>query len=122
MHLTIRTNPAHVQIPGVLTNFTRWLDAFGETSLDHQSFFAGPVGGFAKTLYYRQPRLGIVAVAPLIFFEAFVPSARRFFHHPIRFPIAVAHYAMGFAFLYEATGEAAHLRRAIQFLRRLEET
>jgi hypothetical protein len=122
MHLTTRTNPANDQIPGVLTNFTRWLDAFGETSLDHQSFFAGPVGGFAKTLYYRQPRLGIVAVAPLIFFEAFVPSARRFFHHPIRFPIADAHYAMGFAFLYEATGESAYLQRAIQFLRRLEET
>jgi hypothetical protein len=91
-------------------------------SLDHQSFFAGPPGGFAKSLYYRQPHLGIVAVAPIIFFEAFVPSARRFFHHPVRFPIADAHYAMGFAFLYEATGDSALLRRAIQFLQRLEET
>jgi hypothetical protein len=106
----------------VLKSFTDWLDAFGETSLDHQSFFAGPVGGFAKSLYYRQPKLGLVAVAPLIFFEAFIPSARRFFHHPVRFPIADAHYAMGYAFLYQAIGDSALLQKAIHFLQRLEET
>ena len=39
----------------------------------------------------------------MIFCEAFIPSARRLFHPPVRFPIADAHYAMGFAFLYEAT-------------------
>ncbi|MBV8376390.1 MAG: hypothetical protein JO279_05235 [Verrucomicrobia bacterium] len=123
MPLTTRTSPlANDRIPGVLTNFTRWLDAYGETSLDHQSFFAGPVGGFAKSLYYRRPRLGMAAVAPLIFCEAFVPSARRFFHHPLRFPIADAHYAMGFAFLYEANAHPACLERAIHFLGELEKT
>ena len=71
---------------------------------DHQSFFAGPVGGRAKSLYYRNRVVGTAAVAPLILFEAFFPAARRLFHHPIRFPIADAHYAMGFAFLYETTG------------------
>ena len=55
----------------------------------------------------------------MIFFEAFFPSARRLFHHPIRFPIADAHYAMGFAFLYETTGNSAHLERAIHFLNEL---
>ncbi len=82
-----------------------------------RAFFAGPVGGFAKSLYYRQPRVGIVAVAPMIFFEAFVPSARRLFHHRVRFPIADAHYAMGFSFLYEATGNSACLQKAIHFLK-----
>ena len=47
----------------------------------------------------------------MIFFEAFLPSARRLFHHPIRFPIADAHYAMGFAYLYGATGKPEHLRQ-----------
>jgi uncharacterized protein YyaL (SSP411 family) len=58
----------------------------------------------------------------MIFFEAFLPSARRFFHHPVRFPIADAHYAMGFAFLYRATRETRFLDKAIHFLRELERT
>ncbi len=36
----------------VLANFDGWLDAYGELSRDHQTFFAGPVGGRAKALYY----------------------------------------------------------------------
>jgi hypothetical protein len=104
------------RVSDVLTNFIKWLDAYGESSWDHQSFFAGPLGGRAKSLYYRNWLVGTAAVAPMIFFEAFLPSARRLFHHPIRFPIADAHYAMGFGFLYEATENSAHLKKAIHFL------
>jgi hypothetical protein len=115
-------NPLTDKVSGVLSNFTRWLDAYGETSWDHQSFFAGPVGGRAKSLYYRHKAIGTVAVAPMIFFEAFLPSARRLFHRPIRFPIADAHYAMGFAFLYQATGDSDYLKKAVHFLNVLKET
>ena len=55
----------------------------------------------------------------MIFCEAFLPSARRLFHHPMRFPIADAHYAMGFAFLYEATANSSHLEKAVHFLSEL---
>jgi hypothetical protein len=106
-------------VSDVLADFTQWLNSFGETSWDHQSFFAGLVSRRAKSLYYRNRLLGTVAVAPMIFFEAFLPSARRLFHHPVRFPIADAHYAMGFAFLYEATGDLAHLESAVHFLTQL---
>jgi hypothetical protein len=105
-----------------LINFTKWLHAYGETSWDHQSFFAGSYGGRAKSLYYRNRVLGTAAVAPIIFFEAFLPSLRRVFHHPIRFPIADAHYAMGFAFLYETTGDSIHLQRAVHFLDELKKS
>jgi hypothetical protein len=110
------------KISRILTNFSKWLDAFGETSWDHQSFFAGPVGRRAKSLYYRNRFLGPAAVAPMIFCEAFLPSARRLFHHPLRFPIADAHYAMGFAFLYEATGEFSYLAKAVHFLTELKKS
>src|SRR5882724_137694 len=109
-------NPRADKICRILTNFTAWLDAYGETSWDHQSFFAGPLGGRAKSLYYRNRLVGTAAVAPMIFFEAFLPSARRLFHHPIRFPIADAHYAMGFACLYELSSDLRHLQRAMHFL------
>jgi hypothetical protein len=105
-----------------LEDFTRWLDRFGETSFDHQSFFAGALGGKAKALYYKNKLLGTAAVAPMIFSEAFVPAARHLFHIPMRFPIADAHYAMGFAFLYQASGEDGHLRRAKHFLRELQKS
>ncbi|MBV9673028.1 MAG: hypothetical protein JO076_09430, partial [Verrucomicrobia bacterium] len=110
------------QVEAVLNRFTAWLDSFGEVSLDHQTFFAGPLGGAAKALYYRNPKLGLPAVAPIIFCEAFVPSARRFFHHPVRFPIADAHYAMGFAFLFQVTNKTNYLRKAEHFLHELKKS
>jgi hypothetical protein len=106
----------------VLDNFITWLNRYGERSWDHQSFFAGPVGRLAKSLYYRNRIIGTAGVAPIIFCEAFFPSTRRLFHHPIRFPIADAHYAMGFAFLYETTGNSAHLERAVHFLNELKKS
>lgn len=105
-----------------LSRFTRWLDGFGETSYDHQSYFASDLGRSAKALYYRRPLLGILAVSPMILSEAFVPSARRLFWKPQRFPIADAHYAMGFAFLAETQKQESHLKRAVHFLEVLEAT
>jgi hypothetical protein len=110
------------EVGAQLPKFVRWLDGFGEISLDHQTFFSGPIGSAAKALYYRKPALGTAAVAPIIASEAFLPSARRFFDAPTRFPIADAHYAMGFAFLYAATGNAAHLRRATHFANELKKS
>lgn len=102
--------------------FVRWLDGYGETSHDHQSFFASRLGRAAKALYYRQKLLGTLAVSPMIFCEAFVPSARALFYKRKRFPIADAHYAMGFAFLSQVLGDQQHYRRAVHFLEVLKET
>jgi hypothetical protein len=110
------------RVADVLNDFTEWLTRFGETSRDHQTFFAGATGRAAKALYYRHKLLGTAAVAPMIFLEAFLPSARRLFHYPTRFPIADAHYAMGFGFLYEVTGDRAYLERAVHFLNELKKS
>ena len=115
-------NPLAEKVSVALTNFTGWLEKYGEASWDHQSFFAGPVGRRAKGLYYRNKLLGTPAVAPMIFCEAFFPPARRLFHEPMRLPIADAHYASGFAFLHEATGNLAHLEKAVHFLEVLKAT
>jgi hypothetical protein len=102
--------------------FCAWLDRYGEVSYDHQSFFASDLGRGAKALYYRKPLLGTLAVAPMIFFEAFVPSARKLFWKPQRFPIADAHYAMGFAFLAQIYGDPKYHQRAVHFLEVLQDT
>jgi hypothetical protein len=120
MQVAKTSDPLAERISEVLADFIQWLNTYGETSWDFQSFFAGPVGRRAKALYYRYRLIGTAAVAPMIFCEAFLPTARRLFHHRIRFPIADAHYAMGFALLYEATGDFSQLENAIHFLAELK--
>ena len=101
------------EVQAAVRRFISWLDGYGETSYDHQSFFAGRLGRSAKALYYKRPMLGTAAVSPMILCEAFLPSARALFYRKQRFPIADAHYAMGFAFLAED-----HRRRAALQARR----
>ena len=102
--------------------FVTWLDKYGETSYDHQSFFASDLGRRAKALYYTNPLLGILAVSPMIFCEALLPAGRRLFWRKQRFPIADAHYAMGFAFLAQLLESERHYDRAVHFLEILKAT
>jgi len=110
------------KIEETLLSFTEWLNRYGETSYDHGTFFASKLGCRLKALYYKKPLLGTLVVSPLIFCEAFVPSARVLFWKRQRFPIADAHYAMGFAYLAQALGGDQHYKRAIHFLEVLEQT
>ena len=102
--------------------FCGWLDRYGETSYDFQTFYASDLCRNIKQLYYSKPQLGTMAVAPIIFCEAFAPSARRLFWKRQRFPIADAHFAMGFAYLSAYSNDENYYRRALHFLQVLEET
>jgi hypothetical protein len=102
--------------------FTKWLDHYGETSYDFQSFYASDWARRAKALYYRRPALGILAVSPMVFSEAFVPSSRSLFWKRQRFAIADAHFAMGFAFLAKLSKDDRYYTKAIHFLEVLKET
>jgi hypothetical protein len=109
-------------VRSALIKFINWLKRFGETSFDHQSFYAGPIGRKAKELYYRSPWVGLLAVSPMVLLEAFLPSARQLFWKKMRLPIADAHYAMGFALLYRETRNDAYYQRALEFLNILIKT
>ena len=75
---------------------------FGEISWDPSSFSTqADLGEPPSPLYYRKPFLGTLAVAPAVFCEAFVPSARRIFWKPQRFPIAERITRWAWAFLAE---------------------
>lgn len=105
-----------------ISRFVAWLDKYGEESYDFQTYYSGTIGRWAKRLYYSHRRLGTLAVLPMVFSEAFLPSARRLFWKPQRIPIADAHYAMGFAFLAALSGDDRYHRRAVHFLDVLEQT
>jgi hypothetical protein len=113
---------APVPLRVVLDRFVVWLDAYGETSQDHQDFYASRVGRAAKNLYYRSPLLGKAAVLPMVVCEAFFPWTRPFYFPRMRLPISDAHFAMGYAALHHVTGERRHLDRAVHFLEVLEQT
>lgn len=102
--------------------FTEWLNDYGETSHDYQSFFAGSLTGKAKEVYYKNKTLGTIIVSPIVFCEAFLPFTRRFFYKKLRFPIADAHYAMGFTYLYKLFLDKQYYHKALHFLNVLEET
>lgn len=109
-------------VSAAVDRFCRWLDHYGETSYDFQTVYASPIGRAAKTFYYRNRRIGILGVAPMVFCEAVVPDARRLFWKRQRFPIADAHYAMAFAFLAQSHQQERWLDRARHFLSVLVET
>lgn len=110
------------QVKTAVDRFSDWLEGYGEESYDFQSFYASNLGRKAKALYYRRPLLGTLAVSPLVFCEAFLPSARSLVWKPQRFPIADAHYAMGFALLADLYGSDSYYKRAVHFLQVLKET
>src|SRR5690349_4204970 len=107
----MNTAPNRHLLTGVL-RFTEWLDRYGEDSYDFQTFYASRLGQSAKALYYRHRVLGTLAVSPIIFCEAFAPRARALFSRPQRFPIADAHYAMGFLSLAQALDEQPYYKKA----------
>jgi hypothetical protein len=110
------------KVEAAVGRFTKWLDGYGETSFDHQSYYAGKIGRAAKALYYRSPSFGKLAVAPMVLSEAFLPSARKLYWKKQRIPIADAHYAMGFALLAGLRSDENKYRRAVHFLRILQES
>jgi hypothetical protein len=117
--------PAPVQnekvLPAVL-RFVEWLSHYGETSYDFQTYYASDIARSAKALYYKNRLLGTFAVSPMVFSEALLPSARKLFWKRQRFPIADAHYAMGFALLAQYSGDKRHYEKAVHFLEVLKDT
>jgi hypothetical protein len=97
-----------------------WLERHGPHSWDPYDFWATRAGCLAKSFYYQHPRLGVPLVAPFVALDTFAPQTRALVARPARYPIADAHYAMGYFIL----GRAHHssLRsRALPFLEALIE-
>src|SRR5215831_12549222 len=122
VHASAAAPSQNTRVLQTVLRFTDWLAGYGETSYDFQSYYASDWARSAKALYYKKPLLGTLAVSPMVISEAFVPSARSVFWKRQRFPIADAHYAMGFAFLAKLLKEDRHYTKAIHFLGVLKET
>jgi hypothetical protein len=109
----------HDSLRSSISRFILWLDSFGEVSQDQYDLWASSGGGRAKALYYAH-RWGIAAVAPFVLLDSFLPATRALFRGKSRFPIADAHYAMGFFNLYRATGAEVYRQRGVIYLEALK--
>jgi hypothetical protein len=101
-------------------SFVRWLDGFGEASQDPYDFWVSWAGARAKSLYYRRKMLGTAAAAPFVLLDVVAPRTRALARPRDRFPIADAHYAMGFFALARVEKEPRHVTRGRAFLAALE--
>ena len=103
--------------------FVGWLDGFGERSYDPHDLWAIALGRRAKELYYRRPRLGTAASAPFVALDLVAPRAARVaFCDRNRFPIADAHYAIGFFQLARTETNPRYSDRGRSFLAALSES
>ncbi len=100
----------------------RWLESYGDSSWDTYDFWANDWGRRAKRVYYIHKSLGTPLVAPFALLDWLAPRSRAFFWHRQRFPIADAHYAMGFCHLAAADSSGRWLARAVHSLEALVES
>jgi hypothetical protein len=104
------------RVRSVIHRFVVWLNRFGESSQDQYDFWASPLGQWAKALYYRHKILAAPVVTPFVLLDAFIPALRTMASPPRCFPIADAHYAMGFFLLAKADQDIRWVQRGKGFL------
>ena len=101
-------------LEAALLAFVAWLRRTGYDSYDQYDLWATAYGIRARRLYYRWGRPATPLVLPLALIDWLVPASRRWFCPRRRYPIADAHYLMGFVALHQALGNGTYLAAAAQ--------
>jgi hypothetical protein len=96
----------------VLKYFLHWIENHGYYSYDQYDFWATTSGKLAKRAYYRNHMLGLPLVIPLQLLDWLVPSSRSLFAKKTRFPIADAHFIMGYLNMFQVTQDESFLEKA----------
>ncbi len=97
----------------------QWLDVYGPFSYDLYDWWASAPGRHAKKAYYQHPIPGLALVLPLALADNLCQPARSLIWHKTRFPIADAHYAMGFFNLAVSQDEVRWIDRGRGLLKDL---
>ena len=92
--------------------FINWLKSNGYYSYDQYDFWSTGYGIKSKAIYYKNKIAGIPFVAPIFLAEIFYPKIRKSLVERKRFPIADAHFILGFLNLFEVTSDAKYLDEA----------
>jgi hypothetical protein len=93
--------------------FLAWLDRVGYESYDPYDIWGTRYGLWSRKVYYAKGKLGVPLVAPIVLMDLVCPSLRRLFVKKERFATCDAQLLLGFLNLYQASGEAKFLERAV---------
>jgi len=102
----------NIEVSKSIEKFIKWLNSNGYSSYDQYDFWSTRYGIKSKSLYYKNKLLGIPFVAPIFLAEIFYPESRKNFISKKRFPIADAHFILGFLNLYEFDLKKEYLQEA----------
>jgi len=117
-----RTIELKDRVGASVDKFLQWLKTNGYTSYDQYDFWSTNYGINAKRIYYKNRVVGGTLVAPVFVSEIFFPSFRKLFVSRKRFPIADAHFILGFLNLYELTSKQEYLAEAKEIAQALLES
>ena len=92
--------------------FCKWVKSTNYSSYDQYDFWGTSYGKWSKKIYYKNNKLGIPFVIPIFILDTFIPSSRKLFVKPKRFPIADAHLLMGFLNLFKYNNKQEYLDKA----------
>lgn len=95
-----------------LMQFVEWQKRNGFSSYDQYDFWSTGYGIWCKRLYYKNKYLGMPFVTPIFLADIILPGSRRFFAKKKRFPIADAHFILGYLNLYLYTSGERYLQEA----------
>ena len=109
---SITKEPIKEKVISSIYKFIEWQTKNGYHSYDQYDFWNSDYGIISKRLYYKNKYLGIPFVAPIFTAEIFFPYIRRQLASRKRFPIADAHFILGFTNLYVYTSSAGYLQKA----------
>ena len=95
-----------------INKFTDWLNTTNYLCYDQYDFWSTSYGKWSKKIYYKNNKLGIPFVIPIFVLDTFIPSSRKLFVKPKRFPIADAHLLMVFLNLYKYYNKQEYFDKA----------
>jgi len=106
--------PSVAVVEAALVRFVAWLERAGYSGYDQYDLWATAYGIRSRRMYYRWGRLAAPLVLPVALADWLVPGVRRQLCPTRRYPMADAHYLMGFVLLHRAFGSALYLGRAVE--------
>jgi hypothetical protein len=110
---------SRARIDGMITDLLSWLQGYGYDSYDPYDLWATAAGRAVRRVYYRHKLAGAVLVLPFVALDWAWPGARRYLVRKKRYPIADAHWILGFIERYGTDRDPAHVESAERLARDL---
>jgi hypothetical protein len=88
--------PNRARIDGMITDLLSWLKGYGYDSYDPYDLWATNAGRAVRRFYYRHQGAGALPVLPFLVLDWAWPGSRRHLVRKKRYPIADAHWILGF--------------------------